>query len=94
MLRAVGLIFDVLLPTGEMVADASGIVAWQGLLPVGGDYKIDVQADESARVYTLDSSDLRDARCARAIDKTELTKQNYRSVSEVGGVVSNGDRYR
>jgi len=44
--------FDVLLPTGEMVADASGIVAWQGLLPVGGDYKIDVQADESAE-FTL-----------------------------------------
>ncbi len=40
--------FDLLMPGGEMVADASNIVAWQGLLPVGGDYIIEVKADESA----------------------------------------------
>ncbi len=45
--------FDVLLPGGEMVADASGIVWWEGLLPVGGDYAIDVQADQRSE-FTLE----------------------------------------
>ncbi|MGB3298202.1 MAG: serine/threonine-protein kinase [Phormidesmis sp.] len=44
--------FDVLMPGGEMIADASGIVWWEGLLPVGGDYAIDVQADQSSE-FTL-----------------------------------------
>ena len=38
--------FDVLKPGGEMIADASGIVWWEGLLQTGGDYAIDVQADQ------------------------------------------------
>lgn len=38
--------FDVLKPDGEMIADASGIVSWESLLQVGGDYAIDVQADQ------------------------------------------------
>lgn len=45
--------FDVLLPGGEMVADASGIVWWEGLLPVGGDYAIDVQANQRSE-FTLE----------------------------------------
>ena len=38
--------FDVLQPGGQMIADASGIVWWEGLLQTGGDYAIDVQADQ------------------------------------------------
>ena len=45
--------FDVLLPGGEMVADASGIVWWEGILPVGGDYAIDVQAAQRTE-FTLE----------------------------------------
>ncbi len=45
--------FDVLMPGGEMVADASGIVWWEGLLPVGGDYAIDVSADQSSE-FTIE----------------------------------------
>jgi hypothetical protein len=44
--------FDVLMPGGEMVADASGIVWWEGFLPVGGDYAIEVSADQSSE-FTL-----------------------------------------
>ena len=40
--------FELLMPGGEMVPDASNIVAWQGQLPVGGDYTIDVRAQETA----------------------------------------------
>ncbi|NJM97303.1 MAG: protein kinase [Phormidesmis sp. RL_2_1] len=45
--------FDLLLPGGEMLADASGIVYWEGFLPVGGDYSIDVQTDRAAE-FTLE----------------------------------------
>lgn len=45
--------FDVLLPGGEMVADASRLTAWQGLLPVGGDYIIDVQSAQPAE-FTME----------------------------------------
>ena len=45
--------FDVLMPGGEMMADASGIVFWESYLPVGGDYNIDVSADQAAQ-FTLE----------------------------------------
>ena len=45
--------FDVLMPGGEMMADASGIVYWQSYLPVGGDYSIDVSATQAAE-FTLE----------------------------------------
>ncbi|MGC1306195.1 MAG: serine/threonine-protein kinase [Phormidesmis sp.] len=45
--------FDVLMPGGEMVADASGIVYWEGYLPVGGDYAIDVQSAQRSE-FTLE----------------------------------------
>ena len=44
--------FDVLKPGGQMIADASGIVSWESLLQVGGDYAIDVQADQLSE-FTL-----------------------------------------
>jgi serine/threonine protein kinase len=44
--------FDVLMPGGEMVADASGIVWWEGMT-VGGNYAIDVTADKSSE-FTLE----------------------------------------
>ena len=45
--------FDVLMPGGEMMADASGIVFWESYLPVGGDYSIDVSAEQAAQ-FTLE----------------------------------------
>lgn len=45
-------VFDVLMPGGEMMADASGIVMWESFLPVGGDYVIDVQASQASE-FTL-----------------------------------------
>ena len=45
--------FDVLMPGGEMMADASGIVFWESYLPVGGDYSIDVSAAQAAE-FTLE----------------------------------------
>ena len=45
--------FDVLLPGGEMMADASDIVFWESYLPVGGDYSVDVSADRAAE-FTLE----------------------------------------
>ncbi len=45
--------FDVLMPGGEMMADASGVVFWESYLPVGGDYSIDVSAAQSAQ-FTLE----------------------------------------
>ena len=46
-------VFDVLMPGGEMMADASGIVYWESFLPVGGDYAIDVVADQQSE-FTLE----------------------------------------
>ncbi|MEL6159813.1 MAG: protein kinase [Cyanobacteria bacterium J06627_32] len=46
-------VFDVLLPGGEMVADAEGLQLWEGFLPVGGDYKIDVRANQFSE-FTLE----------------------------------------
>ena len=46
-------VFDVLMPGGEMMADASGIVFWQSFLPVGGDYAIDVTSSQPAE-FTLE----------------------------------------
>ncbi|NEP18382.1 MAG: serine/threonine protein kinase [Leptolyngbya sp. SIO4C1] len=40
--------FDVRLPDGELMADASGVLFWQSYLPLGGDYAIDVKAPSSA----------------------------------------------
>ena len=45
--------FDVLMPGGEMMVDASGVVFWESYLPVGGDYSIDVSAAQAAE-YTLE----------------------------------------
>lgn len=47
--------FDVLVPGGEMMADASGIVFWKGYLLVEGDYSINVESDQPA-VFTLEMS--------------------------------------
>ena len=46
-------VFDVLMPGGEMMADASGVVFWQSFLPVGGDYAIDVTSSQAAE-FTLE----------------------------------------
>lgn len=45
--------FDVLMPGGEMVADAAGLQRWEGFLPVGGDYSVDVVAPEFSE-FTLE----------------------------------------
>jgi serine/threonine protein kinase len=45
--------FDVLEPSGNMVADASGIVYWEGFTQFSGDYVIDVVANQSAE-FTLE----------------------------------------
>ncbi len=45
--------FDLLLPSGDMVADADSLQTWQGLLPQGGDYSIDVTADQFSE-FTLE----------------------------------------
>lgn len=45
--------FDVLMPGGETMADASGIVFWESYLPAGGDYSIDVSAAQAAQ-FTLE----------------------------------------
>ena len=45
--------FDVLMPGGEMVADAAGLTMWEGFVPVGGDYSIEVRANQFAE-FTLE----------------------------------------
>lgn len=45
--------FDVLMPGGELFADAAGLQSWQSFLPVGGDYSIDVKGDQFAE-FTLE----------------------------------------
>lgn len=45
--------FSVMLPGGEMIPDASGVVSWTSLLQVGGEYLIDVEADDTAE-FTLE----------------------------------------
>ncbi|MEN8447462.1 MAG: hypothetical protein ABG776_20880 [Cyanobacteria bacterium J06555_13] len=45
--------FDLLMPGGEMVADAAGLRSWEGILPVGGDYSIDVKGDQLTE-FTLE----------------------------------------
>ena len=45
--------FDVLRPGGEILADASGVVYWEGLLQVGGDYAINMRGDQAAE-FTLE----------------------------------------
>ncbi len=45
--------FDVVMPGGELVPDASGIVSWQGFLPTGGDYWVDVRSDQEA-AFTME----------------------------------------
>ncbi|MFK8182019.1 MAG: protein kinase [Phormidesmis sp.] len=45
--------FSVLMPGGEMIPDASGIVSWASILQAGGDYLIDVEADSAAE-FTLE----------------------------------------
>ena len=47
-----GVTFDVLMPTGEMVADAANLQMWAGFLPVGGDYSIDVKSSQFSE-FTL-----------------------------------------
>ncbi|MEM9948813.1 MAG: serine/threonine-protein kinase [Cyanobacteria bacterium P01_D01_bin.36] len=41
-----GVTFDVISPSGQMVADASNLQLWSGFLPVGGDYSIDVKSGQ------------------------------------------------
>ncbi|MEO0458583.1 MAG: serine/threonine-protein kinase [Cyanobacteria bacterium P01_A01_bin.114] len=36
--------FDVMLPSGDLMDDASGVLFWQSYLPLGGDYIIDVKS--------------------------------------------------
>ncbi|MEM9486213.1 MAG: serine/threonine-protein kinase [Cyanobacteria bacterium P01_F01_bin.116] len=45
--------FDVLFPGGEAVAEAEGVLYWNSVLPLGGDYSVDVQATSPAE-FTLD----------------------------------------
>ncbi|MEL7333384.1 MAG: protein kinase [Cyanobacteria bacterium J06560_2] len=45
--------FDLLLPSGDLVADAANLQTWQGFLPQGGDYSIDVAADQLSE-FTLE----------------------------------------
>lgn len=43
---------DVRFPGGELIDDAANVLSWQGQLPLGGDYIIDVSSPENAN-YTL-----------------------------------------
>jgi serine/threonine-protein kinase len=43
---------DVRFPSGEMIPDASRVLSWQGQLPEGGDYMVDVSAPRPSD-YTL-----------------------------------------
>ncbi|MEL7495863.1 MAG: protein kinase [Cyanobacteria bacterium J06554_11] len=45
--------FDVVMPGGELVADAAGLTMWEGFVPVGGDYSIDVSANQFSE-FTLE----------------------------------------
>lgn len=45
--------FDLVMPGGALVPDASGIVSWQGFLPTGGDYWVDVRTDREA-AFTME----------------------------------------
>jgi serine/threonine-protein kinase len=45
--------FEVLEPSGNLVADASGILYWEGFSQFSGDYMIDVTADQGAE-FTLE----------------------------------------
>ena len=47
-----GVTFDVLMPGGEMIADAANLQLWAGCLPVGGDYSIDVKSGQFSE-FTL-----------------------------------------
>ncbi len=47
--------FDLLMPGGEMIADAANLQTWQGFLPVGGDYSVDVKSNQSSE-FTLEIS--------------------------------------
>ncbi|TVQ05843.1 MAG: serine/threonine protein kinase, partial [Leptolyngbya sp. DLM2.Bin27] len=43
---------DVRFPSGEMIPDASRVLSWQGQLPTGGDYIVDVKSARPSN-YTL-----------------------------------------
>lgn len=45
-------VFDLRYPNGSLVEDASGVVFWQSQLPEGGEYQIEVRADEEVN-FTL-----------------------------------------
>ncbi|MEO0646399.1 MAG: serine/threonine-protein kinase [Cyanobacteria bacterium J06650_10] len=45
--------FDLLLPSGDLLADAANLQTWQGFLPQGGDYSIDVVSEQLAE-FTLE----------------------------------------
>ena len=45
--------FSLLLPSGDLLADAANLQTWQGFLPQGGDYSIDVVGDQLAE-FTLE----------------------------------------
>ena len=45
--------FDVSLPDGTQLPDAANIAYWEGFLPLGGDYLIDVKAAQASE-FTLE----------------------------------------
>lgn len=45
--------FDLLMPSGETLADANDLMYWEGYPPIGGDYMIDVKADQAAE-FTME----------------------------------------
>ncbi|NEZ63977.1 serine/threonine protein kinase [Leptolyngbyaceae cyanobacterium CCMR0082] len=45
--------FDVTFPGGEAIAEAEGVLYWNSVLPLGGDYAVDVRASSEAN-FTLD----------------------------------------
>ena len=45
--------FSLFLPSGDLLADAANLQTWQGFLPQGGDYSIDVVADQLTE-FTLE----------------------------------------
>ncbi|MGB5915227.1 MAG: serine/threonine protein kinase, partial [Phormidesmis sp.] len=47
--------FNLLMPGGELVADAANLQTWQGFLPVGGDYSVDVRSNQRSE-FTLEIS--------------------------------------
>ncbi|PSN17694.1 serine/threonine protein kinase, partial [filamentous cyanobacterium CCP5] len=45
-------VMDIRFPGGELIDDASQVLAWEGQLPVGGDFIVDVRCAREAS-FTL-----------------------------------------